>query len=79
MPKYRVKQKAFINQGIVEVGEVVDYEGEPHPDVLEAIDSAASTTADSVNIDEQNAADLKRQQDAAAGKPLPTADSAPLV
>ena len=77
MPKYRCKQKAFINNGIVEIGDIVDYEGDPHPDVLEAIDKSAAAAAE-FDIDASNAANLKRQQDAAAGKPLQTADSDPL-
>lgn len=33
MPQYRVLQKSFVNNRIVEEGEVVDYDGDPGPNL----------------------------------------------
>ena len=45
MPQYRVLQKSFIGNRIVEEGEVVDYDGEPS-DNLELIKSAKGKKAE---------------------------------
>ena len=41
MAKYRVLQKSFINNAIVEEGEIVDYDGEPGPNLEIVADEAA--------------------------------------
>ena len=50
MPKYKVLQKSFIGNRLVEEGETIDYDGEPS-DNLEPVDKAAKKAAESVDTD----------------------------
>lgn len=50
MPKYKVLQKSFIGNRLVEEGETVDYDGEPS-DNLEPIDKAAKKVVESIDPD----------------------------
>lgn len=69
MPKYRVLQKSFIGNRIVEEGEEVDYDGEPS-DNLGPIDKAAKKVVDSIDADAAAAESAKRLADAAnTGRP----------
>lgn len=59
MPKYKVLQKSFIGNRIVEEGEIVDYDGEPSEN-LEPVDKAAKKAAASVDADATAAEEAAR-------------------
>ena len=64
MAKYRVLTKSFVNNALVEEGDIIEYDGVPH-DNLEPMDKEASKAAE-----QTSAADLEaiaRQKAAAAG------------
>jgi hypothetical protein len=69
MPKYRVLEKSFINNALVEEGAIVTYDEKPGPN-LEPMDAAAETAraeADSTLVKGVSAEDIARQRMAAAG------------
>jgi hypothetical protein len=69
MPKYRVLEKSFINNALVEEGAIVTYDEKPGPN-LEPMDAAAETAraeADSALVKGVSAEDIARQRMAAAG------------
>lgn len=69
MPKYKVLQKSFIGNRLVEEGETVDYDGEPS-DNLEPVDKAAKKVVDSIDADAAAAEAAKRLEAAAnSGNP----------
>ena len=69
MPKYKVLQKSFLGNRLVEEGEVVDYDGEPS-DNLEPVDKAAKKVVDSIDADAA-AADAAKRLEAAANSGSP--------
>lgn len=66
MPKYRVLEKSFINDGLVEEGTIVDFDGVPGPN-LEAIDAEAEAAVQEAPAPGVNANDIARQKMAAIG------------
>jgi hypothetical protein len=64
MAKYRVKEKSFIGNVLLEAGAEIDYDGIPSAN-LEPLDGAAKKAqAGATNADREA---LARQQEAAAG------------
>ena len=63
MTKYRVKTKSFINHGLVEEGEIVEYDGVPG-DNLEPLDEEGREASQGFDADAES---LARQQEAAKG------------
>lgn len=75
MPKYRVLQKSFIGNRIVEEGEEVDYDGEPS-DNLVPIDKAAKKVVESIDADAAAAESAERLAAAAnTGNPAGVVDA----
>jgi hypothetical protein len=64
MPKYRVLVKSFVNNGLVDEGAVIDYDGEPSSN-LEALDKPAEQAAEGAKS--ANTRSAARQRVAAAG------------
>lgn len=66
MPKYRVLKKSFIDNRIVEEGEIIEFAGVPHTSNLEAIDKAGEKAV----VSGASADDLARQHSTAqTGEP----------
>lgn len=76
MAKYRVLTKSFINNALVEEGEIVEYEGIPH-DNLEPIDAPAQKAAQAAATADLEA--IARQKAAAAGASPDDVDTAAAV
>ncbi len=66
MPKYTVTERSFIDNRIVEPGEVVDYEGHTHGN-LAAVDKDATKAKETASEADINKLNLKRQGAAATG------------
>lgn len=64
MAKYRVKEKSFINNIVLDAGEQIEFDGVPHSN-LEPLDKPAEkAAAASTDADRES---LVRQQEAARG------------
>ncbi len=74
MAKYRVLQKSFIGNSMVEEGAVIEYDGIPH-DNLEPIDKAAKAAVK--ESEKSDVDDVERLKLAAAGGEPSSLDSKP--
>lgn len=77
MAKYRVLEKSFINNSLVDEGTIVEFDGVPSAN-LEPLDTAAVAAVESPEAAHANADSLARMQEAAKGVDAPALTEAPV-